>query len=111
MTVTNWYEPMDITIVTSEDGRSTWPEPSPEPHWTRIEKLQWRTGVIRARTGVTVRLNDGSRSSGPGYAYEWPELLGVEIEGTLSSVHDSHLNMFLRGVETGAEAARRSRPG
>ncbi len=99
------YEPMDIAIVS--EGRSTRPEPTIDPQWSRIDQLRWRAGVIKARTGVVVKFNDGSKCSGPGYAYEWPELIGVQVGGWSSSFLDSKIDVYLRGVEVGAEAAQR----
>lgn len=102
------YEPMEITIVTSDDGRSTWPEPTCNSEWSRIEKLQWRAGVIKARSGVEIRFNDRCTASGPGYHYEWPRLIGVNVRmpagWSSSSQFDDSIDQYLRGIEDGANA-------
>lgn len=103
------FEPMDASIV--DDGSGSHVEPPFDAEWSRLDSLRWRAGVIRARTGVVVEFNDRHSASGPGYEWVWPELLGVHIRGvgytSSQSVHDSDIDMFLRGLEAGAEAANR----
>jgi hypothetical protein len=101
--VANIYPPMDVTIERDpDDPRMSGPVPGFDPTWSRIDQLRWKTGIIKARTGLTVNLNDGCKAGGE----EWPEVIGVMVPGGFStSQFDDRIDLYLRGLEDGAEAA------
>lgn len=99
-----FYEPLEVKIVSDE--HSSWPEPALDSDAKFIDKLRWLAGCIKARTGITIKFSDGSTASGPGYRYEWPELIGVHVEGSSTSQHADAIWNYLNGVESGAWAAK-----
>lgn len=98
-----FYEPMNVTLVTDVGGAH--PEPAHDPSWSRIDQLRWEAGLIKARTGVTVRFSDHHYYVCGDSYQKWPELIGVHVDHSSQSVRDEDMHMFLRGVDTGAWAA------
>lgn len=83
--MTTFYDPMPgVHYINEEDGGRT-PEPPLDPSWPNIDKLRWLAALVAAETGLRIRFNDGAKSSGPGYEYAWPELIGCCIGGTSRS--------------------------
>lgn len=101
----NVYPPMDVTIVESPDGSST-PEPPLQSDWPDIDKLRWLAGVIRAREGITIVFNDAHAITTPERRWEWPELIGMKVGDTSTSVYAEDAWPALNNIELGARAQR-----
>lgn len=103
------YEPMDITIVHDDHGGS-WPEPELDQTWSSIDKLRWNAGVVKARTGITISLNDRASRSCAGRTWQWPELIGLNVGNTHTSVYADEAWTAINHIELGALAAQGARP-
>jgi hypothetical protein len=84
------------------------PTPQLDPAWPRIERLQWRAGVIKARTGVTVTFDDELKTD----TASWPQVVGIHVlsdsyhSSSVVRDHEHEIDMVLTGIEVGAAAAQ-----
>jgi hypothetical protein len=105
------FEPMDLTMELHEDGEES-PNPPYDREWSRIDAPLWRTGIIKARTGIEDRFNYQYTARGPEHSHENPTLIEMNLNAlawtSVCSAFDSEMDTYLRGLEVGAGAGQRS---
>lgn len=101
----NFLPPMNVEVKNSDN--SSWIEPELDQESSNSTKLLWKTGVLKAKTGVEMIIIWPCVINGE---FNLPNLYGYRLPGTTSSCSLSFDDMwsFINGVETGYFLGKKS---